>query len=95
MAHRLLHRDRVVARDAREAEAVDRGVDQHRRQVALGQPRVVLVVGILLGVEPAGEDDARDLLLEQQLDVVRLADAARGLRAQHRACSPAGRARRR
>ena len=37
-----------------------------------------------LGVQAAGEDDARDLLLEQQLDVVGLGDAARGLGAQHR-----------
>ena len=37
-----------------------------------------------LRVEAAGEDDARDLLLEQQVDIVRLGDAADRLGAQHR-----------
>ena len=60
------------------------GVDEHGRQVALGEALVVVVVGVALGVEPAGEDDPRDLLLEQQLDVVGLGDAAGGLGAQHR-----------
>ena len=38
-----------------------------------------------LGVQAAGEDDARHLLLEQQVDVVGLGDAADRLGAQDRA----------
>ena len=84
VAHRLLDGDRVVARHAREAEPLDRRVDQHGRQPPLGEPRVVLVRRVLLGVQAAGEHDARHLLLEQQVDVVGLGDAAGGLGAQHR-----------
>ena len=84
VAHRLLHGDRVVARDAREAEAVDAGVDEDRRQTALGEAAVVTVRRVGLGVETAGEDDARDLLLEEEVDVVRLGHAADRLRAQDR-----------
>ena len=39
---------------------------------------------VLLRVQAAGEHDPRDLLLEQQLDVLRLGHAARGLGAQDR-----------
>ena len=53
-----------------------RGVDEHGRQPQLQQPRVVVVRRVRLGVLAAGEDDARDLLLEQQLDVVGLGHAA-------------------
>ena len=80
----LLDGDRVVARDPREPEALDRRVDQHRRQLQLGEARVVAVRRVLLGVQAAGEHDPRDLLLEQQLDVLRLRHAARGLGAQDR-----------
>ena len=84
VAHRLLDGHGVVARDPREAEALDRRVDEDGRQLALGQPGVVVVRRVLLGVQAAGEDDARDLLLEQQVDVVRLGDAAGRLGAQDR-----------
>ena len=50
----------------------------------LGEPCVVAVGRVRLGVQAAGEDDARDLVLEQQLDVVGLGQAACGLGAQHR-----------
>ena len=53
-------------------------------QAALGEPAVVAVRRVGLGVEPAGEDHARDLLLEQEVDVVRLGHAADGLGAQDR-----------
>ena len=42
------------------------------------------VWGIGLGVEPAGEDDAGHLLLEEEIDVVRLGYAAHGLGTQDR-----------
>ena len=64
------------------SRALDRGVDQDRREPALGEARVVVVGGVGLRVEAAGEHDARDLLLEQQVDVVRLGDAAGRLGAQ-------------
>ena len=70
--------------DAGKAEALDRGVDEDRGQAALGQPCVVAVWRVFLGVQAAREHDARDLLLEQELDVVRLGDAAGRLRAQDR-----------
>ena len=74
---RLVDGDRVVDDDTREAESVDRRVDQHHRQAALGEPAVVLVLGVGLGVEAAGEDDAGDLLLEQHVHVVGLGHARR------------------
>ena len=46
--------------------------------------RVVVVRCVGLGVEPAGEDDARDAMREQELDVVGLGHATGGLRAQDR-----------
>ena len=80
----LLDRAAVVDGDAREAEVVVGRVDEHRREPALAQADVVLVVGRGLRVQAAGEDDARDLVLEQHVHVVRLGDAGRGARAQHR-----------
>ena len=82
--HRLLDGDRVVARDAGKAEAFDRRVDQDGRQLASRQAGVVVMAGVLLGVEPAGEDDSRDLLLEEQVDVVGLRDPAGRLGAEDR-----------
>ena len=81
--HRLFRGSAVVAGDPREGQVVDRGVDQDGGQVALGQPAIVLVPGVALGVEAAGEHDTGDVLLQQQLDVVGLRDAAGGLGAQH------------
>ena len=83
MPERLLHRRRVVARDRRESESVDRRVHEHRRQLQLDEPRVVVVVHVGLRVGAAREDDARDLLVQEELDVVGLRDAARGLDAEH------------
>ena len=57
---------------------------EHRRQPALGEPAVVAVRRGRLGVQAAGEDDAGDLLLEEEVDVVLLRHAADGLGAQHR-----------
>ncbi len=88
MADRLLHRHRVVAADLREAELRNRRVHQHRRNTPLEQQLVVPVRRIGLRVQPAEEDHTGDLLLEQQLDVVRLGHAARGLRAEHRGEAP-------
>ena len=85
VAHRLLDRRPRSSHDTRrEAEPVDARVDEDRRQAALGEPAVVAVRRVGLGVEPAGEHHARDLLLEQQVDVVRLRHAADGLGAQDR-----------
>ncbi len=84
VAHRLLDGDGVVARDARKVEVPDRGVDQDGRQPALGQPGVVLVGCVGLGVQATHEDDARDLLLKQEVDVVRLGHSTAGLGAQDR-----------
>ena len=67
------------------AEPVDAGVDEDRRQAALGQPAIVPVRRVGLGVQAAGEDDARDLLLQQQVDVVGLGHATDRLGAQDRA----------
>ena len=44
----------------------------------------MVVRRVRLGVEPAGEDDSRHLVLEQQLEVVGLGGAADGARAEHR-----------
>ena len=84
MPHRLFDGNRVVARDPGKAEPFDRRVDQHRRQAAGRQSGVVVVGCVLLGIEPAGEHDARDLLLQEQVDVVGLRDPAGRLRAEHR-----------
>ncbi len=79
----LLHRDRVVGRDARKVEMVGGRVHEHDRQPKLEQPRVVLVRRVGLGVLAAGEDHPRHLPLEQHLDVLRLRHAARcGCRAR-------------
>ena len=43
VAHRLLGRHGVVARHPRERQLVDARVDQHRRQLALDEPGVVVV----------------------------------------------------
>ena len=84
VAHRLVYRGGVVARDPREAESLDRRVDQDRRKPACGEPRVVVVARGFLRVEAACEHHAGNLLLEEQVDVVRLRDPAGGLRAQDR-----------
>ena len=80
----LLSGHRVVARHRREVEPCGGRVDEHDGQVALGELGVVAVRGVLLGVQAAGEHDARHLLVEQQVDVRRLGEAADGARAQHR-----------
>ena len=48
------------------------------------QPVVVLVVGVALRVEPAGEDDAGHVLVEQHVHVVGLGHALGGAGAEHR-----------
>ncbi len=83
VAPALLDRDGVVAGDARKAEVFYGRVDQHDRDVARGEPPVVLVRGVGLGVQAAGEHHPGHLLLEEQVHVVGLGDAALGLRAQH------------
>ena len=87
---RLLHRRDVVARDGREPEAVDRRVHEHGRQLQLDEPLVVIVVHVGLRVRAAREDHARDLLVQEQLDVVGLRDAAGGLDAEHRGVAVLG-----
>ena len=82
--HRLLGSDDVVARDAWEVEPVDRRVDQHDRHAALAELGVVAVRRLGLGVQAAGEDHARDLLLEEEVDVGRLGHPTGRARAQHR-----------
>ena len=81
----LLSGHRVVARHRREVEPGGRRVDEHDGQVALGQPGVVPVGSVLLGVHAPGEHDARHLLVEEQVDVGRLGEPADGAGAQHRA----------
>lgn len=49
----LLDGDRVVARDAREVQPLDGGVDQDDRDVALGELPVVLVRRVGLREETA------------------------------------------
>ena len=79
---RLLHRRDVVARDGGESETVDRRVDQHRGQLQLDEPRVVVVVHVpsrtappaKMTPRPAGAGGARRS---------RTRDAARGLDAEH------------
>ena len=80
----LLSGHRVVARHRREVEPCGGRVDEHDGQVALGELGVVAVRGVLLGVQAAGEHHARHLLVEQQVDVGRLGEAADGAGAQHR-----------
>jgi len=80
---RLLHRDRVVGRDAREVEVVCRRVDENDGQAQLQEPHVVLVGCVRLCVLTAGEDHARDLSVKEHLDVLGLRHAARP-RTQHR-----------
>ena len=80
----LLSGHRVVARHRREVEPGGRRVDEHDRQVALGELGVVPVRSVLLGVQAAGEHDAGHLLVEEQVDVGRLGEPADGARAQHR-----------
>ncbi len=58
--------------------------------MARRQACVVLVRRILLGVQAAHEDDARNLLGEEQIHVVRLGDPAGGLGAQDRREAPLG-----
>ncbi len=59
----LFDGDGVVAGDGGEAEAGDGGVHQDDGDVALGELAVVVVRGVGLGVQAAGEHDAGDLLL--------------------------------
>lgn len=80
----LFDGDGVVAGDAGEVEPLDGGVDQDHRDVALGELVVVVVRGVGLREQASGEDDSGHLLLEQEVDVVRLGDAALGLGAQDR-----------
>ena len=81
----LLGGHHVVAGHPGEVEPVDRRVDEHDRQVALGEAGVVAVGRVGLGVQAAGEDDAGHLLVEEQVDVRRLGEPADGAGAQHRA----------
>ena len=81
----LLGRDRVVRRHRRRSDSSATGaLTSTVGRSQLGEPRVVVVRGVLLGVLAADEHDAGDLLLQQELDVVGLGDAAGRLRAQHR-----------
>ena len=47
-----------------KSSQVDRRVDEHDREVALGELGVVAVRCVLLGVQAAGEHDAGHLLVE-------------------------------
>jgi hypothetical protein len=88
VAHGLLHGHGVVARDAREVQVLDGCVDQHRGQAPLGEAGIVLVRCVRLRVQAAYEDDAGNLLLQQEIDVVGLGYPARRLGAQHRRKAP-------
>ena len=76
--------ERVVGRHAREAEVVDRRVDQHDRDAPGAQQPVVVVRGGDLGEVAAGEHHPGRVLLEQHVHVVGLGQAARGAGAEHR-----------
>ncbi len=80
----LLDGHRVVTGDPWEVQGAVAGVQQDRRHSALEELGVVAVRGVLLGIETAEEHDARDLLLQQQVDVLRLGHPAGGLGAEHR-----------
>ena len=73
----------VVAGDERGVDAADVPVDHHHRQPALDQRGVAAVVGGGVGVQPGDEDDAGDVTVQQQLDVLVLGHATRTLRTQH------------
>ena len=81
--HRLLDSDRSSPR-----RAGSRGRRSTRyqdgRELARGEPPVMVVGRIGLRVQSAGKDHAGDLLLEEQVDIVRLGHAAGRLGAQHR-----------
>lgn len=59
------------------------GVDQDDGDLAVGEHLVVIVGCVGLGVQPTGEHDTGDLLLQEELDVVGLGDPALGLRTEH------------
>ena len=81
----LLSGHRVVARHARELEPVDRGVDEHDRQVALGEAwRSGRAERRSWAYRPPANTTPGHLLVEEQVDVGRLGEAAGGARAQHR-----------
>ncbi len=84
MSHGLVHGHGVVARDTREPKAIDGRVHQHGGQLALPESGVVSVRRVALGIQSAGEHDARHLVLQQQLDVVGFGHAAGRLGAQQR-----------
>ncbi len=83
MLDRLFGGAGIVTGHRGKSEAIDRCVDEDGRQLAGGQPAVMVVRRVGLGIEPSGEHDARDLLLEEQVDVVGFGDSAGCLGAQH------------
>jgi hypothetical protein len=82
--------DRVVGRHRRERQVRHGRADEDGRDPQLGEPQVVVVRRVLLRVLATDEDHAGDLLLQEQLDVVRLGDAAGALRAEHRGVAVLG-----
>ena len=80
----LLDGDGVVGRHRRHTDARDGSVGHDGGKTQVDEPLVVRVRRVLLGVLAAGEHDPRHLLLQEEVDVVRLRDAARRHGAQHR-----------
>ena len=74
----------VVAGDAGELEALDRGVDDHHRHAPGAQHPEVVVRGGDLGAVTAREHHPRCVLVEQHVDVVGLGETALGAGAEHR-----------
>ena len=87
---RLLDGVYVVDRYPGEPDVIDGRVDEYGRQAALLEPAIVLVLGVGLRIESAGEQHAGDVLVEQHVDVVALAHPIGRPRAKHRGESALG-----
>lgn len=84
VAPRPLDGDGTVAGHAGEVEPFDGSVAEGDRNAALSRPVVVVMWGVGLREESAGEDDPGGLLPKRQLHVIVLGNAASGLRAEGR-----------